>query len=103
MRPHRSISTPSRRVRGMTTYLAQTKDKTKVTKLLGLSWSAVGSIVERVIAERLDTTRFDGAASIGIDEFSYRKRVIWTGVGRGHPPRAPSSISLARHVARRFN
>jgi transposase len=81
----------------MAAYLAQSTDKTKVTKLLGLSWSAVGSIVERVIAERLDKTRFDGVTSIGIDEFSYRKRhryitvvvdhdrkrVIWAGEGQG--------------------
>ncbi len=81
----------------MTAYLAQVTDKTTVTKMLGISWSAVGSIIERVITERLDATRFDGLTSIGVDEFSYRSRhryltvvvdhvrsrVIWAGEGRG--------------------
>ncbi|MFQ5506558.1 MAG: transposase family protein [Planctomycetota bacterium] len=35
-------------------YLAQVTDKTKVTKLMGISWSTVGAIVERVVARRLD-------------------------------------------------
>jgi hypothetical protein len=29
-------------------------DKTAVTKLLGVSWEAIGNIIERVVARRLD-------------------------------------------------
>ena len=55
-------------------YLAQVTDKTKVSKLLGISWRTVGEIVERVVARNLDERRFEGLRCIGIDEFSYRKR-----------------------------
>ncbi len=78
-------------------YLAQTMDKTAVTKLIGINWRTVGAIVERVIAERLDTERFDGLRNIGVDEFNYgkrhryltvvvdhdRRRVIWAAKGQG--------------------
>ena len=77
-------------------YLAQVTDRTTVSRLLGISWQAVGSIVERVVARRLDDTRFDDLQRIGVDEFSYRKRhhyltivvdhdrqrVVWAGKGR---------------------
>ncbi len=77
----------------MVAYLAQLTDQTAVTKLMGVSWRAVGNIVERIVAERLDPTRLDGLRRIGIDEFSYRKhhryvttvvdhdrgKVVWTG------------------------
>ena len=80
----------------MTAYLAQVTDRTTVSRVLGISWQAVGSIVERVVAQRLDERRFDGLRRIGIDEFSYRKRhhyltivvdhdrrrVVWAGKGR---------------------
>lgn len=55
-------------------YLAQITDKTQVTKLMRVSWHTVGSIVDRVITERLDPTRFDDLRRIGIDEFSHRRR-----------------------------
>ena len=56
----------------------------------------VGSIVERVVARRLDGARFAKLRRIGVDEFSYRKRhryltivvdhderrVVWAGRGR---------------------
>jgi transposase len=77
-------------------YLSQITDRTQVRRLLGISWEAVGSIVERVVARRLDPERLSGLRSIGIDEFSYRKRhhyltvvvdhdrrrVVWAGEGR---------------------
>ena len=44
------------------------------TRLLGISWLTVGSIVERVISERLDSKRLDKLRRIGVDEFSYRRR-----------------------------
>ena len=77
-------------------YPSQVTDRTTVSRLLGVSWSAVGSIVQRVVARRLDAGRFEGLTRIGIDEFSYRKRhhyltvvvdhdrrrVVWAGEGR---------------------
>lgn len=55
-------------------FLAQMTDKTTITKLLGLSWRAVGTIIERVIDGCLQPERLDGLRRVGIDEFSYRKR-----------------------------
>lgn len=77
-------------------YLAQTMDKTAVTRLTNIAWKTVSAIVERVVATRLDPGRFSNLRHIGIDEFSYRKyhryitivvdhdrrRVIWAGKGR---------------------
>jgi len=55
-------------------YLAQVTDRTTVTRLMGISWVTVGSIVERVVRDRLDESRLDGLRRIGVDEFSYRRR-----------------------------
>ncbi len=80
----------------LTAYLAQVTDRTTASRLAGISWQAVGSIVERVVARRLDSGRFDELTRIGVDEFSYRKRhhyltvvvdhdrrrVVWAGGGR---------------------
>jgi len=77
-------------------YLAQIMDRTAVTKQVGIAWQTVGTIVERIVRERLDPNRLRGVRRIGIDEFSYRKRhsyvtvivdhdrkrVIWAGEGR---------------------
>ena len=77
-------------------YLAQVTDRTAVSRLLGISWVTVGSIVERIVARRLDGARFAKLRRIGVDEFSYRKRhryltivvdhderrVVWAGRGR---------------------
>ena len=51
---------------------AQVTDRTTVSRALGISWQAVGSIVERVVSRRL--ARRSRAARSGADEFSYRKR-----------------------------
>jgi transposase len=78
-------------------YLAVSTDKTTVTRLMGISWRTVGSIIDRVVADHLDATRFDGLRRIGVDEFSYRKNhhyltvvvdhdrraIIWAAKGRG--------------------
>lgn len=78
-------------------YLARAMDFTAITRLLGVSWRAVAGIVERVVAERLADARLTGLRTIGVDEFSYRKRhryltvvvdhdrnqVVWAGKGRG--------------------
>ena len=80
----------------LTAYLAQVTDKTRVTELMGISWTTVGAIVERVVARRLDPSRLEGLRRIGVDEFSYRKRhrylttvvdhdrrrVVWAAAGR---------------------
>ena len=77
-------------------YLAQVTDRTTVSRTLGISWQAVGSIVERIVSRRLDPERLAGLRRIGVDEFSYRKRhhyltvvvdhdkrrVVWAGKGR---------------------
>lgn len=81
----------------LTAYLAQTTDKTSVTKLMGIAWSTVGNIITRVVERHRDRGALDGLRRIGIDEFSYRKRhryativvdhdaqrVVWAGKGRG--------------------
>ena len=80
----------------MAAYLAQVTNRTAVSRLLGISWVTVGSIVERVVARRLDGARFTKLRRIGVDEFSYRKRhryltivvdhderrVVWAGEAR---------------------
>ena len=58
----------------MTAYLAQVTNITEVSRIMGISWRTVGNIVERVVAEKLDSHRLDGLRNIGVDEFSYRKR-----------------------------
>jgi transposase len=76
-------------------YLAQATDKTKVTRLMGIAWSTVGSIVQRVVSRKLPSDLLDDLRCIGVDEFSYRKhhkyltvvvdhdrrRVVWTAKG----------------------
>ncbi len=78
-------------------YLAQITDATSVTKVLGIDWRTVGSIVSRVVERKLDPDRLENLRQIGVDEFSYRKRhryvtivvdhdrrrVVWTGQGKG--------------------
>jgi len=80
----------------MAAYLATATPRTTVRKLLGINWRSVGSIVERIVNERLDPTRLGKLRNIGVDEFSYRKhhhyltvvvnhdtgRLIWAGEGR---------------------
>jgi transposase len=80
----------------MVAYLAQRMDRTAVCKQLGINWRTVGSIVERLVAERLDPSRLDHLTVIGIDELSFRrnhnyvtvvvdhvrKRVVWVGEGK---------------------
>lgn len=77
-------------------YLAQKMDRTAVTKQLGIAWRTVGTIVERIVEERLDPQRLDGLLVIGIDEISYRRhhryltlvldhlerRIVWAGKGK---------------------
>jgi transposase len=80
----------------MAAYLAQRMDKTAVCTLLGINWRTVGTIVQRVVAERVDPSRLEGLYVIGVDEISFRRhhqyvtcvvdhlkgRVVWTGEGK---------------------
>jgi transposase len=80
----------------MVAYLAQRMDQTAVRKQLGIDWRTVGTIVERIVAERLDPLRLDDLSVIGVDELSFRrnhnyvtvvvdhlkKRVVWIGEGK---------------------
>ena len=84
-------------------YLSQITNRTEVHRMLGIAWATVGSIVERVVARRLDPERLAGLRRIGIDEFSYKKRhqyvtvvvdhdrqrVVWAGEGRSAEALAP--------------
>jgi transposase len=77
-------------------FLAQKLDHTAVSNLFGISWAAVGSVAERLVAEQLHEDRFENLRAIGVDEFSFRRhhryltividhdrgRVIWAGEGK---------------------
>lgn len=83
-------------------FLAQQMAATPLARLLRLSWRTVGRICARVVAERLDRSRFQGLRRIGVDEVSYRRghryltlvldhdtgRVVWASEGA----RAASSL-----------
>jgi transposase len=78
-------------------WLATRMDKTGVAELMRCSWEAVDRIIARVVDGRLDDSRLDGLARIGVDEISYLRghryltvvvdhdagRVVWVGEGRG--------------------
>ena len=54
-------------------WLAQQMAKSPITRLLRIGWDTVGTIIERVVADRLDRRRLDGLVAIGVDEISYRR------------------------------
>jgi transposase len=54
-------------------WLAQQMAKAPITRLLRIGWDTVGTIVERVVADRLDAHRLDHLVAIGVDEISYRR------------------------------
>jgi transposase len=54
-------------------WLSREMNQTAVTRLMHISWTAVGRIVERVVARKLDKHRLDKLYEIGLDEVSYRK------------------------------
>ena len=87
----------SRDFEDVVAWLAQRTDKTTITRLLRTSWETVAGIVERVVAEQIDTRRLTGLLRIGVDEVSYRKghryltvvadhdqagRVVWAAEGK---------------------
>jgi transposase len=77
-------------------WLAREMNKTAVTRLLHITWRAVGTIIERVVARKLDKKRLEDLYLIGVDEVSYRKgqkyitvvanhgtgKPVWLGEGR---------------------
>jgi transposase len=52
-------------------WLAQQMSQTQLTRLMRIGWKSVGSILERVVAEKLPAGRLDGLVWIGCDEVSY--------------------------------
>ena len=52
-------------------FLAEQMAKTPLTKLLRIGWRSVGTILGRVVADKLDRHRLDGVVMIGVDEVSY--------------------------------
>src|SRR5450755_1765043 len=52
-------------------WLAQQMSQTQVTRLMRIAWGTVGKILERVVADKLDSGRLDGLVFIGVDEVSY--------------------------------
>jgi transposase len=77
-------------------WLSQRMDKTAVTRLMGINWRTVGTLLERVVQAKLDKERLEGLYVIGVDELSFRrhheyvtvvvdhlkKRVVWVGEGK---------------------
>ena len=77
-------------------WLAQQMSQTQVTKLMRIGWESVGTILERVVADKLDRGRLDGLVWIGCDEVSYgaehkfltcvadhqKGRIVWAAPGR---------------------
>ena len=57
----------------MIAWLVTRADKTTVSAFARIAWRTVGAICERVVAEQLDETRFEGMINIGVDEISWRK------------------------------
>jgi transposase len=55
-------------------WLCQRTDRTAVTRLMRVSWEGVTSIVNRVVADHLNSERLDSLYRIGVDEISYKKR-----------------------------
>lgn len=86
----------TRRMEELVAYLAQQMSKTAVCKLAGIDWRTVGTIVERIIGDKLDPTRLDDLTVIGVDELSFRRRhnyvtvvvdhvqqrIVWVGEGK---------------------
>lgn len=92
----RSSSRFTRDFEEMAAYLAQQMSRTAVCRLLGINWRTVGTIIERVVGERLDPGRLEALYVIGVDEISFRRhhqyvtvvvdhlrrRVVWAGEGK---------------------
>ncbi|MGA9678969.1 MAG: ISL3 family transposase [Mycobacterium sp.] len=56
----------------MVLWLAQRSDRTTVATLMRCSWEAITAIINRGVAELLDTRRLSTVYRIGVDEICYR-------------------------------
>jgi transposase len=54
-------------------YLAQRTDKTTLSRLMRISWSTVGAIIQRVLPRHRSADPLEGLTHIGVDELSYRR------------------------------
>ncbi|WP_353269083.1 ISL3 family transposase [Gemmatimonas sp.] len=109
----------TRRMEELVAYLAQQMSKTAVCKLAGIDWRTVGTIVTRIINDKLDPTRLDDLTVIGVDELSFRRnhnyvtvvvdhvrqRIVWVGEGKSSATLAeffkalgPERAKLLSHV-----
>lgn len=109
----------TRRMEELVAYLAQQMSKTAVCKLAGIDWRTVGTIVTRIINDKLDPTRLDDLTVIGVDELSFRRnhnyvtvvvdhvrqRIVWVGEGKSSTTLAeffkalgPERAKLLTHV-----
>lgn len=75
---------------------AQRQDKSSICRMLGINWRTVGTIVERLVEQRLSPNRLEGLQIIGVDELAWkaghkyvslvvdhlRSRVVWVGEGK---------------------
>ncbi len=53
---------------------AQRLDKSSICRLLGINWRTVGTIIERIVEERLSKERMEGLQVIGVDELGLKSR-----------------------------
>ena len=56
----------------MVLWLAQRTDRTSVATLMRCGWETVTAIINRGVAELLDTRRLETLYRIGVDEICYR-------------------------------
>ena len=75
---------------------AQCLNKSSICRMLGINWRTVGTIIERIVEERLSKSRLEGLQIIGVDELGWRaghkyvslvvdhlrSRVVWVGEGK---------------------
>jgi transposase len=92
----RAAAAHTRDFEDVVAFLAQQMAKTAITRLMRVSWATVGRIVERVVADHLDSERLTGLVMIGVDEVSWRKHhryltcvadhidggIVWAAEGR---------------------
>jgi hypothetical protein len=62
-------------------------DKSATCQLMAINWRTVGTIVERVVAQRLDARRLEELSLIGVDEVSHRRhhQYLTVVVAEGNP------------------
>lgn len=63
----------SRDFEDLVAWLVTRADKTTVSLFTRIAWRTVGAICERVVADQLDDTRFEGLVNVGVDEISWKK------------------------------